>query len=272
MAKLITKTFDNLYEYREFAEKCAKEENYSIVSRVKREAGRNDFYGNLKFEDTIEAMKYGIKDYTSYFLENIADTTSEEDGWQGIFMDIEGFAYDMGAVVSGEPECCINWNDVAPTKVINIIVDISFNCGTSATEIKNRGVAIANLINTLLTKKYIVNLEFLEYNTQSDIDTEVLVKVDTSNLSIATIAMMCSTEYFRQVGFVTLDDIRHKESESGRGQGEMNNTKLNEWKDKGFFIGGSYNDSRRTYNGCYRSIKSANETIEAMFNEYCKNH
>ena len=124
MAKLITKTFDNLYEYREFAEKCAKEENYSIVSRVKREAGRNDFYGNLKFEDTIEAMKYGIKDYTSYFLENIADTTSEEYGGQGIFMDIEGFAYDMGAVVSGEPECCINWNDVAPTKVSNNVYRI----------------------------------------------------------------------------------------------------------------------------------------------------
>ena len=81
MAKLVTKTFDNLYEYREFAEKCAKEENYSIVRRVKREAGKNDFYGNLKFEDTIEAMKYGIKDYTSYFLENIADTTNEEDGY-----------------------------------------------------------------------------------------------------------------------------------------------------------------------------------------------
>ena len=149
--------FDNLVEQKEYIKDAIKTRKWKVVSEIEREQPKNtDFYGETNLEDTLLSMDYGLKSYTEYFLDNIDDISSESDGADGMFMDYEGFAYDMGAVVSGEPECCVNMNQLAPTPVINIVVDISFVCRVTAKEIMNRGIAITNLVNTLLTKKYIV--------------------------------------------------------------------------------------------------------------------
>lgn len=266
--------FDNLVEQKEYIKDAIKTRKWKVVSEIERDQPtRTDFYGETNLEDTLLSMDYGLKSYTEYFLDNIDDISSESDGAYGMFMDYEGFAYDMGAVVSGEPECCVNMNQLAPTPIINIIVDISFVWNVSATKIMNRGIAITNLVNTLLAKKYIVNLEFVDFNIQNDIRTRIYTKIDTTTISIATIAMLCSPQFFRQISWITTDELREKDSESGRGNSILDSRVINELKKDALFIGGSYNDNGAcNQRGVYDSVKKANEYITELFNEYCKTH
>lgn len=264
------KQFENIFEQLEYIRPSIEQNKYDVINKIRsKQSCRKNFYGELSLNESLEAAKYGKKDYTEYFLENISDVTNETDAGSGIKMDYIGFAYDMGAVVAGEPECCVNMSDLAPVRTIDIVVDIVFAFHVKANQIMNRGIAITNLISTLLAKKYMVNLMFIDYNRQSDMSSRTITKVDCTNLSIATIAFMCSPEYFRQISWITTDNIRGCDSESNRGKGEISFSDRENFKKKGLFIGGSYNSSA-TDDGEYDTIKKANSYITRLFNEYCE--
>lgn len=263
--------FDNLVEQKEYIKEAIATGKWNIVSEIReRQPVETNFFGDTNLENTLIAMDYGLKSYTEYFLDNLDEINSEQDGADGMFMDYEGFAYDMGAVVSGEPECCVNMNQLAPTPVINICVDISFCWNVPAKEIMNRGIAITNLINTLLTKKYIVNLEFVHYNIQSDMNTYLRTKIDTTTISISTIAMLCSPQFFRQISWVSIDECREKNSDCGRGNSILNKKQREMLSKDALFIGGSYNDDNYTDDGGYGTVEKANKHIIELFNDYCR--
>lgn len=208
-------------------------------------------------------MKYGFQDETDYFLDTIVKINRTTDINNGLFMNYEGFAYDMGKVVSGEPECCLNIGLPNSTPYIKIYVDISFSCIYKAEQIYNRGIAITNLINTLLLNGVIVDLYFMEYNHQYDLDIMYTLKVDTTTLSISCI--------FRKMGFILIDLIRNKQSEDGRGNSTVLPFMLENFKkNKIFFIGGSYTNEKFCKN--LQNINVANNYLINMFNKFCKDN
>lgn len=257
--------FDNLNEQLLYIQKPIKDKAYSVIDQVKQE---DNFYGTHTLDQSLQGMKYGFDNDTNYFLDNIAQVQNDDGLTGGIHVDVEGFAYDMGSVVEGIPECCLNSNLPTPTPSVTIMVDIAFSWCVSARAISNRGIAITNLINTLLLNGYIVDLYLLRYNSQYDLDIMYTVKIDTTNLSIANIAYVCTPEYFRKIGWITTDVLREKESESGRGQSKILPFMLNKIKkEKIFFIGGDYSDSNITSH--LDSVKNANNYILETFKKYC---
>ena len=257
--------FDNLNEQLLYIQKPIKDKTYSVIDQVKQE---DNFYGIHTLDQSLQGMKYGFDNDTNYFLDNIAQVQNDDGLTGGIHVDVEGFAYDMGSVVEGIPECCLNSNLPTPTPSVTIMVDIAFSWCVSARAISNRGIAITNLINTLLLNGYIVDLYLLRYNSQYDLDIMYTVKIDTTNLSIANIAYVCTPEYFRKIGWITTDVLREKESESGRGQSKILPFMLNKIKkEKIFFIGGDYSDSNITSH--LDSVKNANNYILETFKKYC---
>lgn len=257
--------FDNLQEQKDYISEAVRTKKWSIV----KEIVPDDFYGRHTLEETMQGMDYGFPANTEIFLSNIKDVSSEDIGGENVYMDIQGFAYDMGAVVSGEPECCINFNTNGNTPVIKILIDIGFDGSVRAEYINNRSFAIVNLINTLINKKYIVDVKFLNYNIQGDMSTVVFTKCNVENLSIATIAMISSPEYFRQIIWITRDELRNKESEYGRGR-TTNDNKFKELlkNENALFIPGSFINHNFTYD-CQTKEK-ANSYITQLFNEYCE--
>ena len=257
--------FDGFVDQYEYIQDFIKNNTFNTATEVNK---CDDFYGKNNLKKTIEGMSYGLQDATNYFLDSISEIKNQDGLADGIFMDMQGFAYDMGSVVNGEPECCLNFGLPTPTPIITIMIDIPFSCWYSSKQIYNRGVAITNLINTLLLNGYIVDLYGMEYNIQSDMDTMYTVKIDTKTLSIANIAFLSSPEYFRKIGFITTDKIRNKPSEYGRGRSSALDFMIKKIKkDKIFFIGGSYNDNEITR--YLDSIDEANKYILKIFNKYC---
>ncbi len=259
--------FDNMLEQKEYIKEAVKNKKLRIFTEI--EPG--DFFGNSTIEQSMDAMEYGLETQTRSFLDKLSDVSSDEGFNEGFYMDYTGFAYDMGSVVAGEPECCLNMSDLNVTKSINILVDIGFNGETTATQITNRSIAIVNLIETLMLKKYIVNLKFINYNIQKDMSTLVITNTDTKDVNIANIAMLSSPQFFRQITWTTRDVIRGKNSKFGRGYTESNRFFKEEIKKQdAFFIPGSFMDKRHYEDSTYCNVENANKYITQLFNNYCE--
>lgn len=268
MKELKTKVFNSLNEQKEFIKEYIKKGKH-VVSMIKRhEKNQKDFYGKNSLEETLKGFDYGFQGNTEYFLENLSDTSNGEYTDNCIRMDIEGCAYDMGAVIAGEPECCINMQTRGIGKRIEINIDLSFHCGFTAEEINNRGIAIVRLINTLLAKGYIVDLYVYCYNNQDDMDVYYKTKISTETLTISTVAFISSVEFFRKIDWITTEVLRGKPSEDGLGCSRYSSSEVqNKITKSGLCIPGGYQ-------GCnhdnVRSVEAATKWVQKLYEDYCK--
>lgn len=259
--------FDSILDQYDYLKDFVKKDKFGTVKEVSQE---DDFYGKRRFKDSLNGMLYGFDDDTQYFLDSIANVTKDTESDDGIGMDVEGYAYDMFSVINNIPECCLTMSSPSTKPYIKIMVDVCFSAWYTAEEIRNRGIAITNLINTLLINGCIVDLCFMELNIQSDLNVMYTVKVDTELLPISNIAFICSPEYFRKIGFCTIDAIREKESEGGRGRSKVFDFMLKKFKkDKLFFIGGSFTNPDLTREKL-ETVNLANEYVLEIFKKYCE--
>lgn len=257
--------FDSFIDQYHFIKDFVKNDKFGTPHSVNQ---KDDFYGFHDLYNTLDGMNYGFQEATDYFLDVIADIKSSKDTSRGIHMDCEGYAYDMGSVVNGVPECCINSGLPSLTPCIKIMVDITFSWIYTQNQIYNRGIAITNLINTLLINGCIVDLYVVEFNQQFDMSVLYTVKVDTNTLSIANIAFLSSPEYFRKIGFITVDCIRNKKSQEGRGCSTILDFMTKKiQKEKIFFIGGSYTNCE--IGSHINSVDEANKYLLEIFKKYC---
>lgn len=278
MGEVKTKTFGSLSEQKEYIKALVKANKW-VVRDIRDEQPRNkEFYGSYSLDETLKGMDYGFQTNTDYFLENLQQLDSDETGENIVKMDIEGFAYDMGAVISGEPECCVNMNTRGVGKTITINMDMNFSWQFTAEEINNRSIAVVKLINTLMSNGYIVNFYVSSFNKQNDLAVYYKTKIDTETINISTIAFISSVEYFRQIGWITVDVIRDRKSIPTRGNGfyESEEQKKRFTEGEGFFIPGFYYLDKYCPEYDLRKLKEelstvdkATKHIEKLYNEFC---
>jgi len=112
--------FDNNVDFYEYIKKREPEKKWHHIKR----RGRGDSWaGGVTYEETMNELLFGNKDITYKFLEGLKNLGQERETNTGIFMNTEGFAYDMGAVVSGEPECCVDMKAPESKKSLTILMD-----------------------------------------------------------------------------------------------------------------------------------------------------
>lgn len=226
------------------------------------------WWGNHSLQETIDGMFYGFESSTEYFMNNIEQSKYCSDKDNGLYMSDNGIVYDMGSVLAGIPECCLDFGLPNPTPYIKIMVDLSFPSYFSQTQIYNRGLAVLALIQTLILSGCLVDLYMFELNIQSDMTIMYTNKVDINFLSIAHLAFLCSTEYFRRIGFITTECIRKRSSEVGCGRGDLPQFVIDKIKkDKIFYVGGGYTDSEL----CNQLdiVDDAIECLLSKFNKFC---
>ena len=128
-----------------------------------REDGYSARFCPYTFDETIESLKNGWREGTQE-IQNITGKIQSAEGiymgGHGIDYDVTGDFIDMGAYLTGEPECM---GRIVPREIIKdevyILVSTAYSCHVSERTIKTRGAAITALIEKLM-EEYEVKLSF----------------------------------------------------------------------------------------------------------------
>lgn len=259
-----TQDFESMYEVAQYLENIKDLDRYSLTDERELTAERH-FYGISKFDGVLDRLKYGDTETTKTYLDKLKSAQEDGEEINNIHMDIEGFAYDMGAVVSGEPECCVNSGHPTVKPHLNIYIDTGYSGGVSPSVIANRGVAIYQLVSNLLSKGYLLDIWVVHYIDCSNGDSFCQrVKLSTEYLTVSQLAFAGRCEFFRVVTWL-LTAIQKKDYRyTGSGKSEPSRSVVEELKKDGLFIPSGYTDGR--FNGC--SKEQALEYIVEIYNEF----
>lgn len=261
--------FDSMSEVAEYIENTENINKYSLVSSsyLRMESG---FLGISSFDGIISRLKFGDEKITTKYLDKLENIRNESSIDNSTYrMDIEGVAYDMGAVVAGEPECCINLGAPDTKPYLKIYIDTGY-CGRVSPEtINNRGIAIFQLISNLVARGYILDIYIIHYITVSEGEPRFcaqLVKLSTEYLVTSQLAFGGTCEFFRVVTWLlTAIQIKRK-SYTGEGKSEPRKEVIEEFKKDGLYIPSGYTDCR--FDKC--TLKEATDLVTEIYNEYTR--
>lgn len=258
--------FNNMAEVSEFIESQKDIKKYALTSRSEL-SSQSRFYGVSQFDGLTDRMRYGDEKITAKYIDKLESLNMDYETKESISFDVEGFAYDMGAVVSGEPECCLNtgFPDVKPH--INIFIDTGYNGSVSPDTIANRGVAILQLINSLMSMGYILDIWMIHFITTSGGGLySQRIKLSTDYLTVSQLAFSGTCEFFRVITWL-LTAIQMKYHDyTGQGQSMPIESVIKDMKKQGLFIPSGYTDCR--FNNC--SQKQAIQYVREIYNDYIK--
>lgn len=99
-------------------------------------------------------------------LKDLRHRVEEEPA--GYFNAVVGQFFDIGLVLSGEPECWFEQAFEEKRKVVKVAVQTLASCAIPADLIKNRGAAVVALVEKLQAEGFIVELEVIIYAGSSD--------------------------------------------------------------------------------------------------------
>lgn len=258
--------FNSMSEIANYLEGIEDLNSYDLTKdyKLREQAG---FFGISSFKDIPDRLKYGDQKVTTMYIDKLKQLKSEGEQNTGINMDIEGFAYDMGAVVSGEPECCLNSGYPETKPHLNIYIDTGY-CGSVRPDtIANRGVAILQLISSLISQGYLLDIWIIHYiDVSNGAKCCQRIRLSTEFLTISQLAFAGKCEFFRVVTWLlTAIQIKDK-SYTGNGRSQPSSSVISELKKDGLYIPSGYTDGR--FNNC--SMKQALEYITGIYNEYVK--
>ena len=200
------KHFGNIIELLEYIEQNEKRRDWGVIDNNR--SARN-WTGGYSYRQAKEQIITGETKYTQKFIEGLKTVQNEDTDNTQFGFDVEGDSYDMGAVVEGIPECCIQQTFPQDKKYIRVIAALGFRDGTPEQAIVNRGVAITHLISTLLTQGYIVDFSVCMYCSQkfSKQYGGFVLDLPRNMISISSIAFVCSIQFFRIISLLTCDMI-----------------------------------------------------------------
>lgn len=255
--------FKNLLQMREYIMLHEKDRRWS-----KKQGCHGGFEGTsyCTWEELRDKLVYGDEVATEFYKKKLATPATEEPKPVGIYMGIEGVAYDMGAVIAGEPECCLAMDNPENKKAIDIYVDIGYCCGAEAETIAYRGVAIVKLINTLISQGVIVNFHMCHYIDTCGHRLATLVTLPTDTVMISQVAFCCTPEYFRIISWLLNEMHLNEPGAGGRGRSmPSEDVRKRIQSTGGFYIPGGYVNTNWDN---IRNQKEADEELERLYQQY----
>ena len=172
--------------------KGTPENNYS---RRYTKSGFCKYSWNESVESLINGWREGTQE-----IQNIARKIQSAEGiymgGHGIDYDVTGDFIDMGAFLTGEPECM---GRIVPREIIkdevHILVSVAFSCNVHTGTIKTRGAAITALIEKLM-ENYEVKLSFgfssINFNSHGGKNIEIVLNIDLQNEFSRDVVAFCA--------------------------------------------------------------------------------
>ena len=189
---------------------------------------------------------------------------------------VTGDFFDIGKVLTGEPEC---WYSVVqedqPREELTIVVNLGYSCNVKQDAVFMRGAVIAKVIDEL-RRRYFVKLLLVnrnEYGAEAKYINnrpfnylECKITVDTQNhysRSLVAFLVACPA-VIRRLHFGMLEKETGKNSCSSGGYGVPHNVSGRHENDLIFPMITPYNQKE------YSSIKSAKRKVESILKQYEK--
>ena len=257
--------FESMNEIAEYIQRTPHINKYKLISKDYLES-ESSFLGINSFDKVLDRLIYGDDKMTTMFLDQLATLETEEGETQNaFFMDTEGVAYDMGSVVAGEPECCINQGYPESKPYIKIFIDTGYCGGVSPKTISYRGVAVYQLITNLISRGYIVDVYFIHFiDVSSGGYYAQTVKLSMDYLVTSQIAFGGTCEFFRIVTWLLTAIQDNWKGYCGEGRSQPSSEVIKALKKEGLYIPSGYTDGR--FNSCNQ--KQAIEYVSEIYNEY----
>ena len=262
-----TVQFDSVTDMANFITESRRKKNWRILRH-----DANDWNNNCDFDKAYDQMVFGYKDFSQEMVDDLNDfTDSEVLDRGGLSMDVEGSAYDMGAVLSGIPECCISDTSIEEKKHLRLVVSVGFSAGVDSKYILNRGVAIANLAGTLMMKGYVVDLDFLmQYNSYGHGKSVFFVRVPASNLCASTISFFASPQFLRKICIGVSDFILDRDI-NGNATGFKSSEVLSWCRKNSLYFDDGYDiDDNDQIEEMYRTPDIARKSVLEQYNNWLK--
>lgn len=246
---------------------------YNWIKQIE-DRKKSGFFGEYKnFEDLLKKLNIANVNVPKTYFDNIKTpktTIEDNDAFQ---LSNEGFAYDMGSVVEGNPECCIAQKSLSQKKYVKIKIYNFAPWHCNKNQINNRAIAIANFINNLIAKNYIVDLELFVKETLEKFYNDVCsvifsMKIPTNIINIQRIAYMLSIEFYRSILWLYLV-IKAGDYDIDNGATDIKDFE-EEFekcaKNNEFFIKPLWNEKDNEDN--FGSLENANKTIIEDWNRF----
>ncbi len=150
--------FDSICEYADYIEKNLSQES---EARHYKDGGKSSWSWQ-SWEDAMKSAKNGNREYAKNLFDrlDIMEWSVLGNAFEEI-RDVEGEYFDVGDVLSGEPECFRRMEPREVKPAIPVYVNFSQACSVSETEIMNRGTAIVAMCDTLEKDGYRVELNVI---------------------------------------------------------------------------------------------------------------
>tara|TARA_Y100000004_G_scaffold186747_1_gene238623 strand:- start:2313 stop:3260 length:948 start_codon:yes stop_codon:yes gene_type:complete len=121
--------------------------------------GSADFTGTRNWDAAEQLFTEGWEEglqKVAEISEIISNTVKQQLPEVTFQYDVTGGMVDVGTLMSGVPECMLNFNEqeTSATKYVDIHVNGSVSCGVSTTVIENKGAAIMALVDALEVLNY----------------------------------------------------------------------------------------------------------------------
>lgn len=232
----------------------------------------SDFNGGFDLKGAMTQLITGYDKYTQKIIDGLKNISEEETECFGLNMDVCGSSYEMGSVVEGVPECCIS--DYAPSskKCLKIVLSNVFSSSIDAKYILNRGIAITNLICSLIAQGYVLDLKYCFYYKPNSYKTSSMffMNIPTDNLCLATVAFLMTPQFMRLIG-IAVSDVNLGKDICGYAKSIKDNEIINYLKDNSVYFLDGYDEN--IYDNCtmklkYGDVEKATKTVSEYFNNY----
>lgn len=165
MARHTVRRFASLHELVKYADTTPSTlDEWERSSRIES-TYRDDFTRSKTWEEARDLAMEGwseirpdVDKMVSRVVENVRPTI--EQTWQPLY-DVVGASVDIGAYMTGEPECMVDFANVETSRVgrvVSVIVCIGARSNIPSDSIMRRGAAVAALIEILGTMQHSVEV------------------------------------------------------------------------------------------------------------------
>lgn len=254
-------TFDNVVEMAEFANKAPS----SYYAKKERMAG----FCELSFAEAYAKALNGDAKMTKLFDDQLKELkTLIMYEREGRIHDVTGECVDIGAYLTGMPECFIRRHPQPEKPHIKVVVNMSFSSSVSQTSINNRGAGIVSLVDELQDRGYHVNLilgrrVYYWFNKRKK-DLQVNVSIRCDPIDISEIAFASTVSFTRRLGFACTEIYLGEADPIGHGSPRDMYIDLED-DEKAIVFVSSSNDN--FYERNYMSLESTKNHILSMIDE-----
>lgn len=195
----------------------------------------------MTWDEAVNQALYGEAKQAKHFA-GLVDKVSSmlHTDMPSLTHDVQGEMIDVGAYLSGEPECFIRKLPRPAPKCIPITVDMSFVWRTNAKIIENRAAAIVALVDEMQRSGMAVDFVVRKLTEGCDGKTDLVIDVDIPcrPVDINTVSFVCSTAFQRRFSFAVLEHyVGHNRPDGG---GYSRGIPLERPAEPGFLFVGSY--------------------------------